>query len=60
MMEKIMELRIFDLPTPKDDTIIIERRWCELNTKFRNGDTLDEVEINWMDSANSWLTTTRN
>jgi len=59
-MEEIMELRIFDLPTPNDDTNIIERRWCELNTKFRNGDELDEVEINWMDSANNWLTTTRN
>ena len=53
-----MEFRIFDLPTQRDDTRAIESRWCELNTKLRNGEQLDEVELNWMDTANNWLITT--
>ena len=53
-----MEFRIFSLPTERDDIRIIESRWCELNTKLRNGEQLDDVELNWMDTANNWLITT--
>ncbi len=49
------DYRVFELPTVNDDTFVIERTWCALNTRLRNGDSLDEVEINWMDSANTWL-----
>lgn len=49
------DFRVFELPTANDDTFVIERTWCELNTRLRNGDNLDEVEINWMDTANTWL-----
>lgn len=51
------DYRVFELPTANDDTFVIERTWCELNTRLRNGDSLDEVEINWMDTANTWLLT---
>lgn len=50
-----MEMRVFNLPTINDDVYIIERQWCELNTKLRNGSVLDEVELNWYDTANTWL-----
>jgi len=50
-----MDFRIFSLPTEDDDRNLIESRWCELNTRRRNGEKLDEVEINWMDTANNWL-----
>jgi hypothetical protein len=53
-----MDFRIFELPTANDDNFVIERAWCELNTRLRNGDSLDEVEINWMDTANTWLMST--
>ena len=53
-----MDYRIFQLPTPKDDVLMIERAWCELNTRLRNGDELDDVELNWMDTANTWLMST--
>lgn len=53
-----MDFRIFSLPTERDDIRVIESRWCELNTKLRNGEKLDEVELNWMDTANNWLITT--
>lgn len=49
------EIRYFSLPTINDDLTVIERTYCELNTKYRNGEYLDEVELNWMDTANTWL-----
>ena len=52
----MVDVRIFDLPTRRDSLIDIERRWCELNTRLRAGERLDEVEIDWMDTANTWLT----
>ena len=52
-----MDYRIFQLPTPKDDVLMIERAWCELNTRLRNGETLDTEELDWMDTANTWLMT---
>jgi hypothetical protein len=54
-MEAVMDIRIFDLPTRNDDPYIIERRLRELENKARYGVKLDEVEINWMDTANTWL-----
>jgi len=53
-----MDYRVFELPTANSGIREIESRWCELNTKVRNGEKLDEVEINWMDTANTWLSVT--
>lgn len=53
-----MDIRVFDLPTVDDDINVIERAYCALKTKYRNGEELDEVEFNWMDTANNWLITT--
>lgn len=53
-----MDYRIFELPTANSNISDIESHWCELNTKRRNGEKLDEVEMNWMDTANTWLSST--
>ena len=50
-----MDIRVFDLPTRNDDPYIIERRLRELENKARYGVKLDEIEIDWMDTANTWL-----
>lgn len=50
-----MDVRVFNLPTRDDDLYTIERRLYELEERARRGTDLDEVEINWMDTANTWL-----
>lgn len=50
-----MNIRVFTLPTIYDGILVIEKTWCELNTKMRNGAVLDEVELTWLDQANSWF-----
>ena len=52
-----MEFRVFDLPTENADRNVIEQRWCEINARIRNGDELDRVELDWFDTANTWLMT---
>jgi hypothetical protein len=50
-----MDIRVFDLPTREDRTEVIERRLAELERRVQNGEALDEVEVDWMDTANTWL-----
>jgi hypothetical protein len=51
----VMDIRIFDLPTRHDRPEVIERRLAELERRAQHGENLDEVEIDWMDTANTWL-----
>lgn len=53
-----MDIRVYDLPTQRDSFDIIEKRFNELEVKYRNGEPLDEIEIDWLDTANTWLLTT--
>ena len=50
-----MEIRVFDLPPRSASFDSIEKRLHELEQRSRKGDELDEVEIDWMDTANTWL-----
>lgn len=50
-----MDIRIFDLPTRDAGILTIERRLRELEEQARRGAKLDEIEIDWMDTANTWL-----
>lgn len=50
-----MDIRVFNLPTRDDDTYVIERRLYELEDRARYGAALDEVEMDWVDTANNWL-----
>lgn len=51
----MFDIKVYNLPTKEDNVFIIERKYCELYSRYRNGEVLDEVEINWMDNANTWL-----
>lgn len=51
-----MELRVYKFPIMNDKfRHLVEIEYCKLLNKYRNGDTLDEESIDWMDSANNWL-----
>lgn len=50
-----MKVKIFDLPTRSDPLGVIERQYVELVSAKRNGVVLDEILLDWMDTANTWL-----
>ena len=50
-----MDIRVFDLPPRTASFYDIEKRLNELEQRSRMGDVLDEVEVDWMDTANTWL-----
>lgn len=53
-----MDVMMFDFPTMRDDRIAVETKYCELLNLYRRGEQLDEIEIDWLDSANTWLINT--
>ena len=53
-----MDVTMFDFPTMRDGRIAVETKYCELLNLYRRGEQLDEIEIDWLDSANSWLIAT--
>lgn len=53
-----MDIQLFSFPTLKDGRIAVEEYYCELLNKYRNGELLELEELDWLDSANTWLTTT--
>jgi hypothetical protein len=50
-----MDVRVFYLPNRSAGIDTIEKCLQELKHKARNGAELDEVEVDWMDAANTWL-----
>ena len=54
-----MEIQIYDLPTQGDGISAIEKKYCQLLNKHRNGESLDDVERDWMDQANNILMETK-
>lgn len=53
-----MDVTMFDFPTMRDGRIAVETKYCELLNLYRRGEQLDEIEIDWLDSANTWLINT--
>jgi len=53
-----MDIQVFSFPTINDGVTAVEEVYCSLVNKYRNGDTLKLEELDWMDSANTWLITT--
>jgi hypothetical protein len=52
-----MEIELYCFPTmdnPKD----VETTYCELLNAQRRGERLSLEALDWMDSANNWLTIT--
>lgn len=50
-----MDIQIFSFPTLNDGRLVVEEVYCDLVNKYRNGEVLDVEELDWMDSANTWL-----
>jgi len=53
-----MDVEMYTFPTLTDGRIAVEEKYCELINKYRNGEAMDPVVIDWMDTANNWLMTT--
>lgn len=53
-----MDVVLYSFPTKADGVFAVEQRFCELLSQYRNGEKLDEIEIDWLDSANTWLMNT--
>ena len=54
-----MQVEMFSLPTMKDGLVAVEQKYCEIYNAYRNGEKLDPEVLDWMDTANTWLLTTR-
>ena len=52
-----MDIMVFDLPTINADRNVIEERICEIGARIRDGQRVDTVELDWFDTANTWLMT---
>lgn len=53
-----MDIQVFTLPPLTSDKFMVEELYCDLVNKYRNGETLNAEELDWMDSANVHLITT--
>lgn len=51
-----MNVELFTFPTMQDGQTAVEYKYCELLNKYRNGEDLDPEALDWMDTANTWLT----
>lgn len=55
-----MDIKLYTFPTLKDGRIAVEEAYCELLNKYRKKENLTVEELDWMDSANNWLTAVGN
>jgi hypothetical protein len=53
-----MDIQVFSFPILSDGVTAVEEAYCGLLNKYRQGEVLDTEELDWMDSANTWLITT--
>ena len=50
-----MDIKVYSFPQLKTDSIgQVEHFVYELERKYRDG-VIDDVELTWMDQANTWL-----
>jgi len=53
-----MDYKIYNFPTEEDGVQLVEQKLCELIGKYRNNrDSLDPIEVDYMDWANSVIMT---
>ena len=52
-----MDIEVYSFPTMREGRIAVEHKYCELINQYRNGEKLDPEVLDWMDSANTWLST---
>lgn len=51
-----MNVEIYNFPTLADGRIVVEEAYCHLVNAYRNGEKLEPEALDWMDTANTWLT----
>jgi len=53
-----MDVEMYKFPVLNSDSVgVVEKTYCELARKYRNGEPLQPEMIDWMDTANNWLMT---
>lgn len=56
----MVDVNVYIFPTLRSDgRTAVEQKYCELLNKYRNGEALDPEVLDWMDSANNWLSVSR-
>jgi len=50
-----MDVATYTLPTMANGAAAVELKYCEIYSKYRNGEPLDPEVLDWMDTANTWL-----
>ena len=59
--EMDMNYKIYNFPTEEDGVHLVEKKLCELIVKYReNRNSLDPIEVDYMDWANSVIITAGN
>ncbi len=53
-----MDIKVYNFPTLSDGRIAVEEKYCELLNVYRSGEVLQPEALDWMDTANNWLSTT--
>jgi hypothetical protein len=56
--KKLMDIKVYNFPTLSDGRIAVEEKYCELLNVYRSGEVLQPEALDWMDTANNWLSTT--
>lgn len=50
-----MDIKVYSFPQLKPEAVVeVEHFVYQLERKYREG-AIDEVELTWMDQANTWL-----
>lgn len=49
------DIKLYNLPTLDDGIHKVEELFCEIVKKYRNGEQLEPEVVDWMDTANNWL-----
>lgn len=53
-----VDIRVFDLPPLEPENYSqIEARVNQLHSRYRDKKKIDEIELDWLDTANNWLLT---
>ena len=56
-----MNYKIYNFPTEEDGVQLVEQKLCELMVKYREyQNSLDPIEVDYMDWANSVIITASN
>lgn len=52
----MVDVEVFKFPTLEHGRRVVETTLCEYINRHRNGEPLAPEVLDWMDTANNWLT----